>query len=672
MSKGVNLSVEELREKIREHEYKYFVLAEPEISDKEFDGLMTELIRLEKENPELVTPDSPSQRVGSDLTKIFNPVEHSVPMLSLSNTYSREELVDFDRRVKEGLNEGEKIEYVTELKIDGISVSLRYVNGSLATAATRGDGTIGEEITTNVKTIRSVPLKIKIDSGEKQLSNEFEVRGEIFMDIKGFQKLNEQREENGEKLFANPRNSTAGTVKLQDPKIVATRPLDIFTYYLNRPDNSGRSQLENLKLLTKLGFKVNSNYRLCKNIDEVLEYCNYWEDKRDGLPYEIDGVVIKVNSFSQQEKLGNIAKSPRWAVAYKFKAKQATTIINKITWQVGRTGTLTPVAELEPVYLAGSTISRATLHNIDEIRRKDIREKDTVIIEKGGDVIPKVVSVDLKKRDEKSKETTIPLNCPVCNSELFKPENEVAVYCENFECPAQVKGRIEHFASRGAMDIEGLGESLVDLFVDQGFLHSYADIYDLVEKKDKLIEIERLGEKSVNNLLAAIEKSKSRPFSKVLFAMGVRLVGAGSAAILATHFGSLDALAKATEEDISNVHEIGPGISKSVFRFFRKEENIKIVERLRSAGLKFEQEKSSGSLSKLTGKVFVITGTLPNLSRDEAKDKIIAAGGKVTSSVSAKTNYLVIGENAGSKHKKALELGIEMLTEEQLLSLIGS
>ena len=672
MSKNVKQLVEELREKIREHEYRYYVLTDPTISDKEFDSLMSELIRLETANPELITSDSPTQRVGSDLTKIFNPVQHAVPMLSLSNTYNEEELLEFDRRVKESIPSGENVEYVTELKIDGISVSLNYVNGSLSTAATRGDGTAGEEITSNVKTIRSVPLKIKFNTESNKLSDGFEVRGEIFMGIEGFRKLNEQRAENGEKLFANPRNSTAGTVKLQDPKIVATRPLDIFTYYLNSPENSGGTQFENLQLLEKLGFKVNRNYKLCKDINEVLDFCNYWEEKRNDLPYEIDGVVIKVNSFDQQRRLGSIAKSPRWAVAYKFKAKQAVTVINNITWQVGRTGTLTPVAELEPVFLAGSTISRATLHNIDEIRRKDIREKDTVIIEKGGDVIPKVVSVDINKREKNSVEVTIPLVCPECGSDLFNPEDEVAVYCENYECPAQIKGRIEHFASRGAMDIEGLGESLVDLLVNMGFLHSYADIYDLYKRKEELIEIERLGKKSVDNLLTAIEKSKSRPFSKVLFAMGIRLVGTGSANILADNFGSLDKLAEASEEDILEVHEIGPGISKSIFRFFRKEENIKIIERLKAAGLNFEQQKQAKADSSITGKVFVVTGTLPNLSRDEAKDLIIAAGGKVSSSISTKTDYLVLGENPGSKHKKALELGIKMLTEEQLLSLMGS
>ncbi|MDH7605954.1 MAG: NAD-dependent DNA ligase LigA, partial [Melioribacter sp.] len=622
MKKNPQQRIEELRKLIKEHDYNYYILAQPTISDYEYDQLVNELIKLEKENPHLITPDSPTQRVGSDLTNVFNPVTHRVPMLSLSNTYSEEEMYDFDRRVKDGLPKNEKVEYVCELKIDGVSVSLRYKNGLLVTAATRGDGTTGEEITNNIKTIRSVPLSIRKPESKKLNLDDIEVRGEIYMEIEAFKKINEERELNGEKTFANPRNLTAGTIKLLDPQLVAKRPLKIFVYYLYSETDELTTHYENLKLLREMGFPVNQNYKLCKDIEEVMKFCNDWEDKRDTLPYEIDGVVVKVNSLKQQKILGNIAKSPRWAVAYKFKAKQAKTRLNKIVWQVGRTGTLTPVAELEPVFLAGSTISRATLHNIDEIKRKDIREGDVVIIEKGGDVIPKVVAVDLSQRPRNSQEVKLPSKCPVCNSNLFRPENEVAIYCENNLCPAQIKGRIEHFASRGAMDITGLGEALINLFVDLGYLKDYSDIYHLKEHKEELIQIERLGEKSVDNLLTSIEKSKEKPFDKVLFALGIRYVGAGVAKKIADHFRSIDALMNASEEEIESIHEIGPSISKSIRRFFSDNNNIKLIERLKKAGLKFKSEEVKIASDKLKGKSFVLTGTLSSMSREEAKEKI--------------------------------------------------
>jgi len=456
VSSTIKIKIEALREQIRGHDYKYYVLAQPAISDEEYDKLLKELESLEKKHPELITPDSPTQRVGSDLTKEFKPVEHKIPMLSLSNTYSEEELYDFDRRVKDGLADGEKVEYLVELKIDGASVSINYVNGVLKTASTRGDGTSGEEITNNVRTIKSIPLKIKKDNSIPYKLNDFEVRGEIFMIIKDFENLNKEREKNSEKTFANPRNSTAGTLKLQDPKVVAKRPLTTFTYSLISPEDELKSQEENLLTLRKLGFKVNEHYKKCISIEEVIRVCQEFEKLRDSLKYEIDGAVIKVNSIEQQNKLGSIAKAPRWAVAFKFKSKQAITKIKDIVWQVGRTGAVTPVAELEPKFLAGSTISRATLHNSDEIERKDIRVGDTVVIEKGGDVIPKVVEVVLNERKSGSRKTKPPEKCPACGSKLFKPEGEVASYCENTECPDQIKGRLEHFASRGAMDIEGL------------------------------------------------------------------------------------------------------------------------------------------------------------------------------------------------------------------------
>ncbi len=465
MKKNPQHRIEELREIIREHDYKYYVLAQPSLTDYEFDQLLAELTELENQYPEFITPDSPTQRVGSDLTKEFKSVPHKIPMLSLSNTYSEGELADFDRRIREGLPSSEIVEYICELKIDGLSVSLRYINGKLSVAATRGDGSTGEEVTNNVKTIRSIPLSLNKTSSTVFKDDEFEVRGEIFLELEAFRKLNEERELNGEKTFANPRNSAAGTLKLQDPKIVAGRSLQIFLYYLYSETAQINSQSENLEILNDLGFRINKNFRICNNIGEVLKYCEEWEAKRNTLPYEIDGVVVKVNSLRQQKILGSIAKSPRWAVAYKFKAKQAETRLKKITWQVGRTGTLTPVAELEPVFLAGSTISRATLHNIDEIVRKDIREDDWVLIEKGGDVIPKVVSVNLPKRSKNSSKVKIPSVCPVCGSKLFKPANEVAIYCENSLCPEQVKGRISHFAARGAMDIDGLGDALINLLL---------------------------------------------------------------------------------------------------------------------------------------------------------------------------------------------------------------
>lgn len=670
MKKTPQDRIEELRKLIKEHDYNYYILAQPTISDYEYDQLVNELIQLEKENPHLITPDSPTQRVGSDITNEFNPVTHKTPMLSLSNTYSEEEMYDFDRRVREGLPKNERVEYVCELKIDGVSVSLKYKNGLLVTAATRGDGFVGEDITNNVKTIKSVPLSIRTLSSKKLKLDELEVRGEIYMEIEAFKKINEERELNGEKTFANPRNLTAGTIKLLDPQLVAKRPLQIFLYYLYTESDELTTHYENLQLLKEMGFRVNPNYRLCQNLKEVMDFCKEWEEKRDTLPYEIDGVVVKVNSLRQQKILGNIAKSPRWAVAFKFKAKQAKTRLNKIIWQVGRTGTLTPVAELEPVFLAGSTISRATLHNIDEIKRKDIREGDIVIIEKGGDVIPKVVAVDISQRPKNSTEVKLPSKCPVCNSNLFKPENEVAIYCENNLCPAQIKGRIAHFASRGAMDITGLGEALINLFVDLGYLKDYSDIYHLKEKRDELIKIERLGEKSVDNLLNSIEKSKSVPFDRVLFALGIRYVGAGAAKKIADHFKSIDTLMKATEEEIESIHEIGPSISKSIKRFFSDNNNLKLIERLKKAGLNFKSESKRVLSNKLQGKSFVLTGTLSSMSREEAKEKIISLGGTVLSAVSKNTNYVVVGENPGSKFDKAQKLGIQILSEKEFLEII--
>ena len=670
MSSSIQKKIESLREQIREHDYKYYVLAEPSVSDKEYDRLYKELQQLENEHPELITPDSPTQRVGSDLTKEFKPVMHKIPMLSLSNTYNQKELFDFDKRIKDSLPGNEKVEYVVELKIDGASVSLNYIDGKLKTAATRGDGTVGEEITKNIKTIRSIPIVLnKINSLPYRL-RDFEVRGEIFMNLKDFNELNSERKEKGEKLFANPRNSAAGSLKMQDPKAVARRPLNSFLYTIVTLEDELESQEKNLEILKRLGFRVNGNYKKCSGIEEVIKTCDEFEKIRDELDYEIDGAVIKVNSIKQQNILGNIAKSPRWAVAYKFKSKQTTTTVKEIRWQVGRTGAITPVAELEPVFLAGSTISRATLHNFDEIERKDIRVKDTVIIEKGGDVIPKVVEVVLDKRSSSSKKTKPPASCPACKSPIFKPDGEVAYYCQNSECPDQIKGRLEHFASRSAMDIEGLGEALIDLFVDEEFLKTYSDIYILKNRRDDLIAIDRLGEKSVDNLLKAIEKSKQKPFDRVLFAIGIRYVGAGVAKKLANHFKSIDELINAKEEEVASIYEIGESISRSLKQFFTNKSNIKIIQELKKVGLNFSFEVSNSILLSdnfFKGNTFVLTGSLSTFTREEAAEKIESLGGKVTSGVSKKTDYVIYGEKAGSKLDKAKSLNVKLLTEKEFV-----
>jgi len=664
MNNSIFEKINQLREKLNKLNYKYYVLAESEVSDFEFDSLLNELIKLEKEHPELITPDSPTQRVGSDLTKIFNPIEHKVPMLSLTNTYSEEELRAFDSRVRSGLEGEERIEYVVELKIDGVSASIHYQNGFLIQAATRGDGKVGEEITNNIRTIKSIPLSVK----EKR---SFEVRGEIFMALADFKKLNEERKANGEKIFANPRNSSAGTLKLQNPKEVAKRPLDIYTYYILSHELRLRSQKESLNYLSKLGFKINPNYELCSNIEDVINYCRKWEINRDSLPYEIDGVVIKVNIFAQQNRLGSIAKSPRWATSFKFKAKQAITKLNKVTWQVGRTGAITPVAELEPIELAGSIISRATLHNADEIERKDIRENDFVKIEKGGDVIPKVVEVDLLQRQPNSVALNIPTICPDCKSQLVRLENEVALYCVNEECPAQIKGKLIHFASRGAMDIEGLGEAIINLFVDKGYLKSFADIYNLSKYEDELKSLEGFGAKSIDNIFASIEKSKSQPFHKVLFALGIRYVGAGVARKLANAFETIYNIKNATSEIIEEVDEIGPSISSSIIQYFSRNENNKLIEQLIEKGLNFVAELPKSNNQNLIGLSFVVTGSLSEITRDEAKEKIIASGGKFMSSLSKKTDYLLAGENAGSKLEKAKELGVKIISEEEFNGMLN-
>lgn len=670
MSTSAEKKISELRELINRYDYHYYVLAESLISDHDYDLLLKELEKYENENPHLITQDSPTQRVAKDLTKDFPPVTHQFPMLSLSNTYSFDELRDFDRRVKDGLNTTDEIEYVVEYKIDGVSVSITYLEGKLFKAATRGDGIVGEDVTANIKTLKSIPLSFNTSLVENYSLKNIEVRGEIYMELEAFKKLNEDRIIEEEKTFANPRNASAGTIKIQDASVVASRPLTIFVYYLLSRENKFATQSENLELLKSLGFRVNRDFKVCNGIESVINVCKEFEINRDKLPFEVDGAVIKVNSILQQERLGQIARSPRWATAFKFKAKQAITKLKAITWQVGRTGALTPVAELEPVFLAGSTISRATLHNFDEIKRKDIRVNDEVVLEKGGDVIPKIVSVAEGKRSLDSKPTEPITNCPVCGSPITQPEDEVALYCENFSCSAQIKGRLAHFASRGAMDIEGLGESLIELFVELGFLKNFVDIYELHKHKAELIKIDRLGEKSISNLLTSIEKSKEKSFEKVLFALGIRFVGAGVAKKLVEHFGSIDKLKDATKDDIESVYEIGSSISESVKRFLTDASNLSMIDELKKLRLKFESEIKQKKASIFSGKTVVLTGTLSSFTRDEAAAKIEELGGKVTSSVSKKTDFVLSGESAGSKLDKAKKLEVKILNEEEFKNIL--
>ncbi len=666
--------VSELVKKIRDADHKYYVLAEPDIDDLTYDMMMKELEQLEKNFPTLKKQDSPTARVSGEPTKAFKTVYHKVPMLSLSNSYSFDELLEFDKRIKNILEE-EKYQYVCELKFDGLAMSITYQNGELVTAATRGDGEKGDDVTNNIKTIRSIPLSVK----DKNFQN-FEVRGEIFINKKDFIKINEEQELKDGKIFANARNTAAGTIKIKDSEKVASRPLNFFAYYLRNESGSETSSHTDHKTshkasideLKKLGFPVSEKTKLVNDMNGVKKFIDEIEKVRDSLPYDIDGVVVKINSYKQQDKLGFVSKSPRWAIAYKYKSKEQTTKINRITLQVGRVGTITPVAELEPVFLAGSTISRATLHNFDELKRKDIRENDTVVIEKGGDVIPKVTKVILEKRPAGSKPFKIPAKCPVCHSELSKPEEEVNYYCVNNLCPAQIKGRLEHFVQRDAMDIEGLGESLIDLFIEKEYIHNYTDIFDLKYKRNELISLDRFGEKSVDNLLFAIENSKNRPFDKVLFALGIRHIGERTAKILAKHFGSVDNLLSASQEEINSVHEIGPKIAESAHEFFNEKHNIKIIEKLKKAGLKFEiaEDEKVKLNENFAGKTFVLTGSLEKYKREDASEIIEKAGGKVSGSVSKKTDYLLAGAEAGSKLEKAKTLGVKILTEEDFEKLI--
>jgi DNA ligase (NAD+) len=665
-SESVAGRIEALREQLREHDYRYYVLAEPTIPDEEYDRLMRELIELENRYPQYRSPDSPSQRVGGAPTKEFPVVTHDVPMLSLSNTYNEQEVKEFDRRVR-SLLEGERTEYVCELKFDGVAVSLLYEEDVLIRGATRGDGLQGDDITPNIKTIRSIPLRLRKPSGQRRL----EVRGEVFMMRDDFLAMNREREIAGEKLFVNPRNATAGTLKLQDSKIVARRPLKFSAYALLAGPGGPPTHYECLLLLGELGFPVSEHVRLCATIEAVIDFWTEWEKKRDSLRFDIDGIVVKVNSLKQQEKLGAIAKSPRWAIAFKFAARKAETVLEKIILQVGRTGTITPVAELRPVFLGGTTVSRATLHNMDYVQELDIRPGDTVIVERGGDVIPKISSVVMAKRPQGLQPFSMPPACPECGSKIYRPADEANYYCENTECPAQVKGRIVHFAHRGAMDIEGLGEAVVDQLVELGFLKNYADVYDLYRKRDELIKLERWGEKRVANLLKAIEESKKRPFSRLVYGLGIRHVGMGVAQLLTTRIHSMHHLMKASQAELEAIPGIGPRIAESIIHFMQDSHNRKIIERLEHAGLPMEEAPAAGARpSPFFGKTIVLTGGLDSMTREEAKQRIQALGGHVATSVSRTTDLVVIGHDAGSKLKKAMELNIKTITEDEFLQLL--
>jgi DNA ligase (NAD+) len=657
----------ELAEQIEEHNYRYYVLDKPVISDYEFDKLLEELQKLEKQYPDLVLPDSPTQRVGGTITKIFPTVKHKYPMLSLSNTYSIEELYDFDRRVKEllDLSMSEKVEYVCELKIDGLSISLIYENGYLIRAVTRGDGIQGDEVTANVKTIRSIPLKLK-----GHYLPDIEVRGEIFMPVKVFEKLNQEREEIGDEPFANPRNAASGTMKLQDSSEVAKRKLDAFLYYLIADNLPYQTHWECLKHLKEWGFKVNENAELCKGIEEVKRFIDKWEEKRWELPYETDGVVVKVNDLQYQKTLGNTAKSPRWAVAFKYKPEQATTQLKSISYQVGRTGVVTPVANLEPVLLAGTKVKRASLHNADIIEKLDLHEHDFVIIEKGGEIIPKIVAVDTSKRPAHSKKVHFITHCPECGTKLIRNEDEAAYYCPNeFGCRPQIIGKIVHFVSRKAMDIQSLGEETIELLYDNHLIKNVADLYEL--KEEQIIPLERMGEKSAHNIITGIQESKKRPFERVLFALGIRHVGETLAKKIARAARSIDHLQKMSIEELTQIEDVGETIAHSIKEYLSKPQNQEIIRRLKQHGLQFEIEGDVHQSDKLKGLTIVISGTFKRWSRDELKELIERNGGKNTSSVSKKTSYLLAGEDPGpEKIKKAKELAVKIIDEDTFAKMI--
>ena len=652
----IKQKIEKLREQINHHNHLYYVLDKPSISDTEYDQLFRELKKLEEENPSLKTEDSPTQRVGAPPLKAFKSVIHKIPLLSLDNAMNDEELVAFDERVKKGLKK-DKITYVAELKMDGLAVALHYKNGKFIQGATRGDGQRGEDITINLKTIRAIPLTLseKVD---------IEVRGEVFLPYNDFVKFNEEREEAGEAKFANPRNAAAGSVRQLDSKITASRPLSIFCY---AAEINAKSQFEALNYIKKLGFRVNPNIELCDGIQEVIKYIKKWEAKREKLDYEIDGIVVKVDSLEDQKKLGTTSHSPRWAIAFKYPPMQAATVVEDIKVQVGRTGAITPVAYLKPAHLAGVTVKRATLHNEDQIRRLGIKIQDHVIIQRAGEVIPEVVRVLKDKRSGKEKEFHMPKKCPICGDDIVRPEGEAVSRCVNAECPAQVKNRIRHFATRSAMDIEHVGPALVEQLVDKKIIKDVADLYLLDQATLK--KLERFADKSAKNVLDSIQKSKSRPFDRLLYALGIRLVGSHVASVIAKNFDSIDKVMKATEDDLTKVREIGPKVAQSVVLFFKQKGNHHLIEKLKKVGLNLKAAAPKGP-QPLKGKTFVFTGGLEKISREAAQELVVKLGGAYSSSVSKNTDYVVVGESPGSKYDKAKKLGVQTMSEAQFLKMV--
>jgi len=658
--------IEKLKKEIEEHNHNYYVLNNPVISDFEYDLLLNELDTLEKKFPEFATEDSPTRRVGSDITKEFRQYEHKYPMLSLSNTYNEEELREFNSRIEKVT--GTPVEYACELKFDGASISITYRKGSMFRALTRGDGSRGDDVTQNIKTINSIPSKLHA----KNIPDEFVIRGEILMPRAVFNRLNEERVTEGLSPFANPRNAASGTLKMLDPRIVASRGLDCNFYFLFADELSHETHYENMMEARSWGFRVPESIRLCRNIEEVIAFINYWESERKKLPFDIDGVVVKVNSLALQEELGFTAKSPRWAISYKYKAEQVLTKLLFVSFQVGRTGNVTPVANLEPVFLAGSTVKRATLHNADQIALLGLHLNDMVYVEKGGEIIPKIVGVDHSFRNENSQEIKFITDCPECGTPLIKNEGEANHFCPNYlHCPPQLKGRIEHFISRKAMNIDGIGEETVDLLFSKNLIRNYADLYEI--KAEQLTPLERMGEKSASNIIRSIKSSLSVPYNRVLYALGIRHVGETVAKTIALRFRSIDELMNADLESLKSVNEIGSKIASSIISFFADSDNVLIINRLKDYGLRFSEESTTGPESdKLLGKTIVISGVFQKHSRDEYKDMIEKNGGRNSSSISGSTSFILAGDNMGpSKKEKAEELGVPMMSENDFLELIG-
>jgi len=668
--KEIIKELNDLREKIRYHNHRYYVLDDPEISDAEYDRIFQRVLELEQQYPELVTPDSPTQRVGAEPLDAFAQVTHRLPMLSLENAFDEKDIREFDARLKRFLGEDPHTAYTVEPKIDGVAVELIYERGVLTTASTRGDGYVGEDITSNIKTILSVPLTLFPITKEVFIPELLEVRGEVYMEVKAFEELNEKRLAQGLSVFANPRNAAAGSLRQLDPRITVRRPLDMFCYGIGELRGQNfETQMELMIALQMLGLRVNRPHiKACPSLEEVIGYCHQLEEKRSQFPYEIDGAVIKVNQLDLQARLGQKSRSPRWAIAYKFRPTQETTKIIKIDVQVGRTGALTPVAHLEPVEVGGVTVTRATLHNQEEIEKKDIREMDTVIIQRAGDVIPEVVKPITTRRTGVEKRYVMPTHCPICGAQVLKKKGEVVLRCPNPDCPAQIKASLKHFVSKGGVDIDGLGDKIVAQLIERGMVKEAADLYEL--DLENLLQLDKIAEKSAHNLLGAIEKSKKTTLSKFIYALGIRHVGEHVAEVLSEHFTSLERLQKAHEDELLSVHEIGPQIAESIVSYFTDESNQRNVQRLLGAGIHFERAPALDRTS-LKGKSFVLTGTLNAMTRSEAKGLIQGKGGRVGSTVSQKTDYLVVGESPGSKLQKAQDLGVTTLDENEFLKLLG-